>query len=63
MMKQGFNNDRWWERFWKYKTKSNNQHDWYMNWADIKLSGNTKSVFHIMNKTVINDELSNGEQS
>lgn len=34
-----------------------------MNWADIKLSGNTKSVFHTMNKTVINDELSNGEQN
>lgn len=40
------NNDRWWERFWKYKPKNNNQHDWFGLWADIKLSGNRKSVFH-----------------
>lgn len=29
---------RWWERFWKYKVKDNNQHDWFMVWADLKLS-------------------------
>lgn len=38
--------NRWWEKFWKYKTSSNNQHDWFMVWADIKLSGKNKSVFH-----------------
>lgn len=42
--------DRWWERFWKYKCKSNNEHDWFMVWADSKLSKD-KSIFTKMYHT------------
>jgi hypothetical protein len=37
--------DRWWERFWRFKPRYNNQHDLFMIWADIKLSKN-KSVLY-----------------
>jgi hypothetical protein len=38
--------DRSWERFWKYKPKANNQHDWFMVWADIKLLGKSNAIFY-----------------
>lgn len=37
--------DRWWERFYHLKTRDNNQHDWFMVWADIKLSKNKALLF------------------
>lgn len=48
--------NRWWERFWKYKPMRNNQHDWFMVWADIKLSKETASVFHNGEYNIINKQ-------